>query len=145
MSRRGLAAGLLVVAAVLFGIGTAVEAAEGSEPRETETSETTEEQEESESILGIDATSPAVIGFGIALSLGAAAALVLVRRRPLDLGIAAFAGLFGVLDLAEAVSGLREDEIAIGILALVIATMHLAVAWLAANLEASEGSALEPA
>lgn len=158
MSRaRAIVAVLLVVAAVLFGIGTSYEAAERSENDEhttepavrsgapehdvaAEASRAVDTDDaghagSSERILGIDATSPTVIGLGIALSIAASAAVLLVRRRPVDLAVAAFAGLFGVLDLAEALHGLREDEVTIGLLALVIAALHLGAAVLAFRLE----------
>lgn len=148
MRTRRLVALLLIAAAVLFTIGTTYEASERSEHKEsatgTERSESAEsaehteaneanedEDEESERILGIDTTSPVAIGAGIALSLAAAAAVLLVRRRPFDLAVAVFAAAFGALDIAEAVHGLREDETTIGLLALVIAGLHLAAAWFA--------------
>jgi hypothetical protein len=145
VTRRRLVAVLLVAAAVLFGIGTSYEAAERSEHLETEVAETAAGGEKGERILGIDATSPVVIGLGILLSLGAAAAIVRAPRRPVDLGIAGFAAVFGVLDLAEALHGLREDEVAIGILALIVGSMHLGAAWLASTLESHHVSATEPA
>ena len=121
MNRRWLAAGLLVAAAVLFGIGTSYEAAERSE--HTPAGSVHEER-----IVGIDAASPALIGAGIALSLLAAAAIVAFPRRPVLYGVAGFAATFAVLDLAEAVHGLRENEPAIGVLALVIAALHASAA-----------------
>jgi hypothetical protein len=136
---------LLVAAAVLFGIGTSYEAAERSEHPESEAAETAEGHEEGERILGIDATSPVVISLGILLSLTAGAAVVLVPRRAVDLGVAGFAAVFTVLDLAEALHGLREDEMTIGILALIIGAMHLGAAWLASTLESHDVSAVEPA
>ncbi|MBI2705593.1 MAG: hypothetical protein HYX32_09945 [Actinobacteria bacterium] len=59
-------------------------------------------------MLGVDVTSPSVIGAEIEPSLLAAA--------------------FAVLDLSEAVHGLRENEPAIGVLALVIAALHATAA-----------------
>jgi len=162
-------AGLLIAAAVLFGIGTSYEASresdhhdertesvelgghgeadesaeteanagEGHEENEGEESEhrDTEDGEESERILGIDATHPAVITLGIVASLAAAAAVVFVRRRRVDLAVAASAGVFSALDVAEAIHALREDKTAIAILALVIAALHLGAAILATRLE----------
>ena len=124
MSRRWLAALLLVVAAVLFGIGTSYEAAERSE-------HSGDPHAEREQILGIDATSPLMIGAGIALSFVAAAAIVAFPRRPVAYGVAVFAAVFAMLDLAEALHGLREGEPAIGVLALVIAALHGAAAVIA--------------
>ena len=117
VSRRWLAALLLVIAAVLFGIGTSYEAAERSE-------QAGDPHAEREQILGVDATSPAVIGTGIALSLVAASVIVAFPRRLVAYGVAVFAAVFAVLDLAEAIHGLREGEPALGVLALIIAVLH---------------------
>jgi hypothetical protein len=93
----------------------------------------------------IDATSPVVIGPGIMLSLAAAGAIVLVPCRPVDLGVVGFAAVFGVLDLAEALHGLRENEVTIRILALIIGAMYLGAARSASTLEGHDVSAAEPA
>ena len=135
MSRRHLVAVLLVVAGVLFGIGTSYEAAEHSEHSEEIDASGEVESESGARILGVDAGSPAVIGLGIVLSFAAAAVVLFLRRRPADLAVAGFAAVFGALDLAEAVHGLREDEVMIGVLALVIAALHFAAAWLASQLD----------
>lgn len=137
MSRRWLAAVLLVAAAALFGIGTSYEAAERSE-------HTGDPQAEREQIAGIDATSPAVIGAGIVLSLAAAAAIVAVPRRLVAYGVAAFAAVFAMLDLAEAIHGLREGESAIGVLALVIAALHGAAAVIAYRIASETASHESP-
>ena len=138
MSRRWLAALLLVVAAILFGIGTAYEAAERSE-------HTGDPHAEREQIAGIDATSPAVIGAGIVLSLAAAAATVALPRRPVAYGVAAFAAVFAMLDLAEAIHGQREGEPAIGVLALIIAALHGAAAVTAHRIASEPASLVTPA
>ena len=136
MNGRRLVAILLLVAGVLFGIGTSYEAAERAEHSEPiEAGSENPSKESGERILGIDATSPAVIGAGIAMSFAAAASVRFVRRRPVDLAVGAFAAGFGALDLAEAVQGIREDEVTIGILALVIAALHLWAAWSASQLD----------
>lgn len=133
MSRPWLAALLLVAAAVLFGIGTSYEAAERSE----HTGDTHADREQT---LGIDATSPAVIGTGIALSLAAAAAIAAFPRRPVAYGIAAFAAVFAALDLAEATHGLRDGEPFIGVLALIIAALHGTAAVIAYRIGSDETS-----
>lgn len=135
MSRRWLTAVLLVVAAVLFGFGTSYEAAERSE-------HSGDPRDEREQIVGIDATNPAVIGTGIALSLVAAAAIVAFPRRPVAYGVTVFAAVFAMLDLAEAIHGLREGEPAIGVLALIIASLHGAAAVIAYRV-ASEPASLD--
>ena len=131
VSRRWLASVLLVAATVLFGIGTSYEAAERSE-------HSGDPHGEREQILGIDATSPAVIGTGIVLSLVAAAAIVSFPRRPVAYGVAVFA----ILDVAEAIHGPREGEPFIGVLALNIAALHGTAAVIAYRI-ASETASLD--
>jgi hypothetical protein len=157
---RALAAGLLIAAALLFAIGTRYEAAERSESVEPsvrieqsggvgradhdersergERSEAVAEQppaagthdESSERVLGIDASSLIVLAVGVAASFVAAGAVLWLRRRPIDLAVAGFAAVFGLLDVAEAIRGLRVAEVAVGALALLVAVLHLTAAGL---------------
>jgi uncharacterized PurR-regulated membrane protein YhhQ (DUF165 family) len=55
-------------------------------------------------------------------------------ERWIILGVAAFAGAFGALDIAEAVHGIREGQATIVALALVIAVLHAVAAYLAFGL-----------
>jgi hypothetical protein len=72
--------------------------------------------------------APPMIG-----ALGVTAGIAATAGVFLD--VAAFAAAFGVLHLAEALYGLRADEVTLAILALVIAGLDLTAALLASRLE----------
>ena len=143
-----VAAILLLLATVVFGVGIAIEKAEqkeeeptraattiqrtdameaGSEAAEHGEGETGSEHSE-ETLLGIDVESTPVIVFGIVVSLVVIAALLFLAQRPWILEAAAlFVLVFGVLDLVE-VGRKWGDEATIAAFALAAAVLHLAAA-----------------
>jgi hypothetical protein len=114
-----VAAVLLLLATIAFGIGIAIEKAEEGEGGAAHAEET---------LLGIEVESPAIIALGLVLSLVAIAAVLRAPERPWVVeAVAVFCAGFAVLDAIE-VGRKWGDETTIALLALVAALLHLAAA-----------------
>jgi len=112
-----VAAALLLLATIAFGIGIAIEKAEEREDGAAHAEET---------VLGIEVESWPVIALGLVLSLIAIAAVLRAPERPWVLeAVAVFCAGFAVLDAIE-VGRKWGDETTIALLALAAAILHLA-------------------
>jgi hypothetical protein len=148
-----LIAALLVLSAALFGVGVAVENASGGETHasvapsgtggRTETgqegSESTEHGESNgpgtghpetvgqERVLGVSVESPATVVAAVVVSL-LLAALVWAYPRPAVLVVVAvFAASAAVFDVAEVARQFSADRNGVGLLAVLVAALHVAV------------------
>jgi hypothetical protein len=145
---RRAAAALFVVCAVLLVIGVGAEADSHNEAAATaphgesnegaghdETAEaaqpdatTVGHDEASETVLGLDAESPAAVVAAVVLSVALAVGLWLLNNRRLSVVAAAVAVAFAVLDIAEISSQVDRSHTAVAVLAVVIGAGHLAAA-----------------
>jgi hypothetical protein len=156
LPRRAIAL-LLIAAAALFVLGVRAEGDEGThtdEPRGeaaestegeevTEAAEGAEEGEErEETVLGPDLESPLLVGAAVVVSI-LLAGLALARDRRLLLTVTVFAGAFAVLDIAEVIHQLDEDNTGPAVLAAVIAVVHAGAALLALQ-QASSATPTSP-
>lgn len=148
MNRRTLrqvAAGLLVVGALLLLLGVSNEstgentARESSESTEdhvatgSESSETAAAENHIEStVLGINTESNAAVSTALAISVLLAALLVFVEARAVAAAVAAFALAFTVFDIAEVAHQIDASETGLAVVAVVVALAHLGSAGLAA-------------
>lgn len=106
------------------------EAGKQSEAREQQ--EAAEEGEKDEQVvLGLDPESPLLVGAAVVVSILLAGLTLARRDRRLLLTVAVFAGAFAVLDAAEMVHQLDEDNTGLAVLATVIAVLHAGAALLA--------------
>lgn len=144
---RQIAAGLLVIGALLLLIGVSNESTganpshESSESTEghvetgTEASETavpaTDNHTESK-VLGIDTESNAAVAAALAISLLLAALIVFVEARVFVVAVAVFALAFTVFDIAEVAHQLNASETGLAIVAVVVAIAHLGSAGFSA-------------
>ena len=146
---RRIAAGLLVIAALLLLRGVSNESAGESASRQTsenteghvgtgsESSETTgaaAENHTESKVLGINIESNAAIVAALAISLLLAALIVLVDAPAVEAPAAVFALAFTVVDIAEVAHQLDVSESGLAILAVVVALAHLGAGGLAAVL-----------
>lgn len=154
---RRIAAILLVVPAALFVVGVAVEGnthaepsneqsgtaaerpagesggahQEGGETVEGGTGGAEEGHDESaggETVLGIDAESPATVSLLVLISVALAVGLWFTTRRWIAVAAALAAGLFAVVDIAEFFRQLDESRTGLAILAMTIAAGHTVAA-----------------
>jgi hypothetical protein len=159
LARRAIAVSL-VAAAALFVVGVRAEGDEGDHTDEptSEASESSEQQEGTEvggeadehdeaeaaaeddagdegeteeRVLGLDLESPLLVGTAVVVSLLLAGLTWARRDRGLLLTVGVFAWAFALLDAAEVVHQLDEDNAALAALAAVIAALHAGVAVLA--------------
>ncbi len=86
-----------------------------------------------EKVLGLRIESPGVVALGVAASVAFAALAWWRRSRVLLMGIAVFATLFTVLDIAEVRHQVNESRTGIAILAAATALAHVAAALVAAR------------
>lgn len=158
---RRIAAILLVATAVLFVIGVTAEddnhneaseavvdqpsgesgdsRAEAEESEEghvgegpaAEGDEGHDEETEDETVLGVDAESPATVTLAVFASLVLAAGLWFTNRRSVAIATVVVAALFALFDIAEVSHQLDESRTGLAILAVVIAVGHAGAAVLA--------------
>ena len=153
-SLRALLAGLLIVSAVLFAVGSTLERhqhksestvathQEGSGKSSGESggeSGTTAAHSETHretgvTLLGINTESLALEIAAIVASLVLAAAAWLLRQRLVLLAIIAFALVFAAGDGRELVHQINDSHAGIAVIAAVLIVLHLAVAGTAAML-----------
>ena len=81
-----------------------------------------------ETVLGIDAESPATVSLVVLLSVALAAGLWFTTRRWIAVAAALAAGLFAVVDIAEFFRQLDESRTGLAILAMTIAVGHTVAA-----------------
>ena len=144
---RQIAAGLLVLGALVLLLGVSNESAgettsrqtngstEGHVETGTEPSETALPAAESHAerkVLGIDAESKAAVVAALAISVLLAALLVLVEARAVVVTVAVFALAFAVFDIAEVAHQIDASETGLAVVAVVVALAHLGSAGLAA-------------
>lgn len=154
MRLRVALAGLLVVTAGLFTVGTAIE--RGRDGHHSEASEASEEpgahdesaerhpegeeareSEESgheEEVLGVNLESPALVALGAFASLLLAGLVWRTHRKAVLVAVVAFATAFAVLDILEATRKLDEDAAGLALMAGALAAAHLVAAGLATTL-----------
>lgn len=150
MNRRTLrqvAAGLLVVGALLLLLGvsnestgenTARESSESTEDHVATGSESSEtaaaaaENHIESTVLGINTESNAAVSTALAISVLLAALLVFVEARAVAAAVAAFALAFTVFDIAEVAHQIDASETGLAVVAVVVALAHLGSAGLAA-------------
>ena len=144
---RQIAAGLLVIGALLLLLGVSNESTgantsqQSSETTEghletgTETAETavtaTDNHAENK-VLGIDIESSAAVAAALAISLLLAALILFVEARAFVAAVAVFALAFMVFDIAEVAHQLDASETGLAIVAAVVALAHLGSAGFAA-------------
>jgi hypothetical protein len=139
---RFLAAALLLVATALFAIGVSLER-RGDDHRGEEASEQTHHGEEEVSrpdlhaereladahdettILGINAESTGAVTSAVVVSLLLAAAIAVTRSRLVLIATVFFGLAFALLDVAEMLHQLNNAEVAVGLLAAAVGTLHL--------------------
>jgi len=105
---------------------------EGESPA-AEGEEGHDERAEDETVLGVDAESPATVTLAVLASLALAAGLWFTRRRSVATAAAVAAALFMVFDIAEVSHQLDESRTGLAILAVVIAVGHAGAAVLAGS------------
>jgi hypothetical protein len=159
---RSLLAALLVVAAVLFAIGSAVERNQESGGGEASATATESQPESgvetgsegagaqggdaahaesgggSEDLLGINPESTGLVIVAIACTVLLAAA---VWFRPIPvvlLAVVAFGLVFAALDVRELVHQVNESRAGIAVVAAVLTVLHLAIAGTAVALLRAE-------
>jgi hypothetical protein len=84
-----------------------------------------DESAEDETVLGIDAESPATVTLAVLVSIALAAGLWFTKRRAVAIAAAVAAILFAVFDIAEVAHQLDESNNALAALALTVAVGHL--------------------
>jgi Flp pilus assembly protein TadB len=153
MTAGRVAAVLLLVTAVLFSVGVAIERRdsgheaaaavtpdrEGAEAHESgESAESVESAEsadqdhgENEAVLGVDLESPWTVAAAVAVSAALAVGLWVSSRRWLAVIAAAFAVLFAALDIDELVHQVTEHRAWLVAIAVLLAVGHLAAGALA--------------
>ena len=90
-----------------------------------------DEEAEGETVLGVDAESPAIVTMAVLASLALAAGLWFTHRRLAAVATVVLAGLFALFDIAEVFHQLDESRTGLAVLAVVIAVGHAAAAVLA--------------
>lgn len=150
-SLRAVLAGLLVVSAVLFAVGSTVERhqqhnespaathAEGSEESSDESSverdtATETHGESGVKVFGVNTESVGLEIAAIVASLVLAAAVLFVRRPLVWLVVVAFGVVFAVGDVRELAHQINESRAGIATMAAVLVALHLAIAGIAAVL-----------
>jgi uncharacterized oligopeptide transporter (OPT) family protein len=147
-SLRVLLAGLLVVSAVLFAVGSTLErhqhrtettAATHQEGSSGEsggegTANTETHAEKGVTLLGINTESLGLEIVAIVASLALAAAALLLRQRLVLVAIIAFALVFAAGDVRELVHQINESHAGIAAIAAILIVLHLSVAATAAVL-----------
>ena len=144
---RALLAGLLVVSAILFAVGSTVERhqhgkeataaahQEGSgESGEESTAHAETHGEKGVTLLGINTESLGLEIAAIVASLVLATAALLLRQRLVLLAIIAFGLVFAAGDIRELVHQINESHAGIAAIAAIMIALHLAVAATAAVL-----------
>lgn len=96
----------------------------------TEGEEGHDEGAEDETVLGVDAESPATVTLAVLASLALAAGLWFTNRRSVAIATVAVALLFAVFDIAEVSHQLDESRTGLAVLAAVIAIGHVGAAAL---------------
>jgi uncharacterized membrane protein len=141
---------LLVVSAVLFAIGTAIERSQRDEHAEPAQSLTHVEGEEGgesgeeagqqgeatggesgEEIAGVDTESVPAIVLGVAVSLGLAAGLWWRRTRRWLFVVAVFGLVFAAADARELAHQVNESNAGIAVIAASLLIIHLLISALA--------------
>ena len=147
-SLRALLAGLLVVSAILFAVGSTVERHQrgkettaaaheersGGESHEESTAHAEAHEEKGVTLLGINTESLGLEIAAIVASLLLAAAALLLRQRLVLLAIIAFGLVFAAGDIRELVHQINESHEGIAAIAAILIGLHLAVAGTAAVL-----------
>lgn len=103
----------------------------GHEDGEASTSESQGESGEGETVLGIDAESPATVTLAVLASVALAAGLWFTKRRSVAIATIVVAGLFALFDIAEVVHQLDGSSTGLAGLAGLLAIGHIASAVLA--------------
>ena len=160
---RGVLAGLLVVSAVLFAFGSAVERSRShevapaaspsvSEGQTTETGgETTGEtggetasahtaEAGSETLFGVNPESTGLVVVAVVLALLLAAAVWLRASRPVLLVTVVFGVVFAAFDIREALHQSNESRAGLVALAVGLAAIHLAISATGGSLLRTSGS-----
>ena len=104
---------------------------EGAEEGEGEAGH--DEAAEDETVLGVDAESPATVTLAVLVSLALAAGLWFTNRRSVAIAAVFVAVLFALFDIAEVAHQLDESRTGLAVLAIVIAVGHAGAAVLAAR------------
>jgi len=147
-SLRALLAGLLVVSAILFAVGTTLERHQqgkettaatdqegsGGESDEESTAHAETHREKGVTLLGINTESLGLEIAAIVASLLLAAAALLLRQRLVLLAIIGFGLVFAAGDIRELVHQINESHEGIAAIAAILIGLHVAVAGTAALL-----------
>jgi hypothetical protein len=128
--------------------GEGITAGEGAEHQAAsaapEASLVSEPGESDAMILGVDLESPLFVGAAVLLSLGLAFAVLRTRNPVVPWAIAAFAVVFGLLDLREASHQLDEGRPGIATVAIILVAVHAAMALIAIRLAMVGERRVEP-
>jgi uncharacterized oligopeptide transporter (OPT) family protein len=155
---RAVLAGLLVVSAVLFAVGSTIERhqkksestvathQEGSGGESSGESATASHKEKGVTLLGINTESLGLEILAIVSSLLLAAAVWLLRSRLVLLAIIGFGLVFAAGDVRELVHQINDSHAGIAAIAATLIVLHLIVAGTAAVLLArrSDGTVAVP-
>jgi hypothetical protein len=150
-SLRAVLAGLLVVSAVLFAVGSTVERHQnhseapaaahhegsGETSDESSVDEGTATETRGESgvkVLGLNTESVGLEIAAIVSSLALAAAALFVRRPVVWLAVVVFGVVFAAGDVRELAHQINESHAAIATIAAVLFVLHLAMTGIAAVL-----------